>query len=216
MLSKLALVIFSGLLLVSPIEVTFAASEIKEGEQYITLKAPVMNAPSVVEFFSFYCPPCGAFAERYKVSDAINKRLPSGQHVDKIHVTMLGPLGYELTRAWAVAKVLGVEEKLERPLFVAVQVKRCINTPEDIRQVFIEAGVPAMVFDSTLISPEVMRVTEQQIQLAKEFSVTRTPSFYVAGRYLILNNGVESRTVDGVGEGFSLIASELLKLSNDA
>ncbi|HII2087079.1 TPA: DsbA family protein [Escherichia coli] len=183
-----------------------------EGKDYSVLKTPVADAPAVVEFFSFYCPPCGAFAERYHVSKAINKQLPAGQQVEKIHVTLLGALGYELTKAWSVAKVLGVEDKLERPLFVAVQVQRRINTAEDIRQVFIDSGVPGMVFDNTLASSEVQRITEQQVELAKKFAVTKTPSFYVLGRYLVLNNGVEPRTEDGFGEGFAQVVKALLML----
>lgn len=51
------------------------AVPLSEGAQYTTLTKPVAGAPDVVEFFSFYCPPCAAFAGTYKVGEAIDKRV---------------------------------------------------------------------------------------------------------------------------------------------
>ncbi len=42
----------------------------------------------------------------------------------KYHVEFLGPLGKELTQAWAVAIALGVEDKITAPMFEAVQKTR--------------------------------------------------------------------------------------------
>lgn len=39
-----------------------------EGKDYSVLKKPVADAPAVVEFFSFYCPPCATFNNRFHVS----------------------------------------------------------------------------------------------------------------------------------------------------
>ncbi|MEC9680606.1 protein disulfide oxidoreductase DsbA, partial [Escherichia marmotae] len=50
--------------------VTQAAAPV-EGKDYSVLKAPVADAPAVVEFFSFYCPPCAAFSSRFFVSQAV-------------------------------------------------------------------------------------------------------------------------------------------------
>ncbi len=41
----------------------------------------------------------------------------------KYHVEFLGPLGKDLTQAWAVAIALGVEDKITAPMFEAVQKK---------------------------------------------------------------------------------------------
>ncbi|MCZ8781127.1 DsbA family protein [Escherichia albertii] len=71
----------------------------KEGKDYTVLKASVAGAPSVVEFFSFYCPPCAAFSSQFQVSQAVEKILPSGEKVMKYHVSTMGPMGPVLTEA---------------------------------------------------------------------------------------------------------------------
>lgn len=42
----------------------------------------------------------------------------------KYHVEFPGPLGKDLTQAWAVAIALGVEDKITAPMFEAVQKTR--------------------------------------------------------------------------------------------
>lgn len=104
---------------------TFSVSAfpVAEGQQYSRMGRPVKEAPMVVEFFSFYCPPCMAFSREYKVSEAINQVLPEGTKVEKYHVGAMGSLGQNLTTAWSVAMALGVTDKVEHPLFIAVQDK---------------------------------------------------------------------------------------------
>ena len=64
--------------------------------------------PQVLEFFSFYCPHCYQFEQVYHVSENVKKALPAGTKMTKYHVEFLGPLGKQLTQAWAVAMALGV------------------------------------------------------------------------------------------------------------
>lgn len=109
------------------------AADPVEGKDFTVLKTPVEDAPAVVEFFSFYCPPCAVFSSRFFVSQALDKVLPSGEKVVKYHVSTMGPMGQELTEAWSIAKVLGVEDKVELPQFVAVQINRSIKTEASIR-----------------------------------------------------------------------------------
>lgn len=79
------------------------------GRQYSVVENTVQNAPDVVAFFSFYCPPCAAFAGSNRVGEAVNNVLPAGSRVIKYHSAELGEMGEALTEAWSVAKVLGVE-----------------------------------------------------------------------------------------------------------
>lgn len=181
-------------------------------EQYTELQKPVPNSPPVVEFFSFYCPPCRAFSEIYHVSNFIDDSVSKGQQVYKIHVGSMGELGAELTKAWVVAKVLNVEDKVEIPLFRAIQVKHSVKTVSDIRQVFIDSGVPRMVFDNAIISPEVKHLTKLHIKMAKEFNVSRTPSFYVNGKYLVVNSAIKPRTVNEFGKRYAKVVSTLLSM----
>lgn len=187
-----------------------AAAQPEEGEQYIELALPVKNAPAVVEFFSFYSPPCAAFAGRYNIPQALNKIMPIGTSVVKYHVSSMGALGEELTDAWSVAQILGVESQVEIPLFKAVQETRSIKNKSDIRQVFIDAGIPAEQYDSAMSSMIVHSLAAKQNQAVEIFGVTGTPSFYVNGKYRVINNGVISTTDDEYITGFSVLVRFLL------
>lgn len=88
------------------------AAQFTDGKQYLTLDKPVTGEPQVLEFFSFYCPHCYQFEEVYQVPKAVKKALPEGTKMTRYHVEFLGPLGKQLTQAWAVAMALGVEEKI--------------------------------------------------------------------------------------------------------
>lgn len=63
------------------------------------LLMPQNIRPAVVEFFSFYCPPCFAFSQQYGIDKGIWDVLPSGQKMVKYHVDFLGLLGPQLTDA---------------------------------------------------------------------------------------------------------------------
>lgn len=202
--------LFCGLGIACMPAVTQAAAPV-EGKDYSVLKAPVADAPAVVEFFSFYCPPCAAFSSRFHVSQAVDKILPSGEKVVKYHVSSMGPMGPELTEAWSVAKVLGVEDKVELPLFVAVQINRSIKTEASIREVFIEAGVSARDYDAAKNSMAVRALTAKQQELAKTYGVTGTPSFFVKGKYLVNNGGIQPSSEQDYGKSFADVVSALLK-----
>ncbi|EAU0104630.1 thiol:disulfide interchange protein, partial [Salmonella enterica] len=51
---------------------------------------PVADAQAVVEFFSFYCPPCHAFSQTVGVDLAIRRELPEGDRMVKYHISQLG------------------------------------------------------------------------------------------------------------------------------
>lgn len=176
MLKKILFPLLCSLLAMNILS-TAQATELREGKQYSQLAVPVQDAPEVVEFFSFYCPPCAAFTGRYGVTRETEKVLPAGTQIVKYHVSTMGPLGKELTDAWSVARILGVESKVEIPLFEAVQEKRSIKSMADIRQVFIDAGVPAEQYDMAMNSLVARATTATQIQAVEKYSVTGTPSF---------------------------------------
>ncbi|ELO4999959.1 DsbA family protein [Escherichia coli] len=210
MLKKILFSLLCGLLTMNVLN-TARAAELREGEQYTQLAVPVQDAPEVVEFFSFYCPPCAAFSGRFFVSEAVNKILPSGEKVVKYHVGSMGPMGPELTEAWSVAKVLGVEDKVELPLFVAVQINRSIKTEASIREVFINAGISARDYDAAKNSMAVRALTAKQQEAAKVYGVTGTPSFFVKGKYLVNNGAIKPSGEQDYGKSFADVVSELLK-----
>ena len=186
------------------------AADYREGEQYTRLDKPVASAPAVVEFFSFYCGPCYQFADTYHVGSTVSQALPAGTKLTKYHVGLMGKLGNELTEAWSVAMVLGIEDKIEGPLFDELQKKRAINSVEDIQRVFSAAGVEAAAYENARHSLLVKGLIAKQNEAVKALDVRATPSFYVSGKYKIDNAGMASTSVDGYAQEYAAVVRYLL------
>ncbi|RWR02567.1 hypothetical protein ED28_07400 [[Pantoea] beijingensis] len=186
------------------------ANNPEQGKQYIVMNTPVTNAPMVVEFFSFYCPPCRKFMEDYRVGDSVDKVLPNNTRTDKIHVSEMGPLGRALTEAWSAAKLLGVENQVQGPLFAALQDSHTVNNASDIRQVFVNAGISAKSYDAAINSFAVKNLTLKQIQAVKDFGVTGTPAVFVNGRYMVRLNGFNSTSPQGYAMDFASTVQYLI------
>ena len=190
------------------------AAVAQEYTTYSVLDKPVTETvqdnETVVEFFSFYCPPCYAFSQGYGIDGAIRESLPAGGKMVKYHVDFLGAQGSELTRAWSVAMLSGLEEKVEPLLFEATMVSRTLKRPEDIRAVFVKAGMPAEEYELMLASQEVADMTEKQRRLFKEYGVTGTPSIYVNGRYHIQNSAFQADSVEAFRKSYVTAVMSLL------
>lgn len=187
------------------------AAEIIEGKHYSKIDTEITDAPKVIEFFSFYCPPCAAFSVHLGINDVLEKKLPKNTRLIKYHVSTMGEFGRELTEAWSIAKVLGVQSKMEKIIFNAVQEKNSIKSKDDIKQLFIDIGVPADKYDSVKDSLSVRSLTLEQINAANDFKVTGTPSYYVAGKYLLHNGGIDGSDVNSYSVNFSNVVNKLLE-----
>lgn len=173
-----------------------SAAQITDGKQYITLKTPVNGEPQVLEFFSFYCPHCYQFEEVLHVSESVKKQLPEGTKMTKYHVEFLGPLGQELTQAWAVAMALGVEDKITTPIFEGIQKTQTIQKVEDIRNVFIEAGIKPEEYDAAWNSFVVKSLVAQQQKAAADLQLQGVPAMFVNGKYQINAQGMDTSNMD--------------------
>lgn len=188
-----------------------SAAQFSEGDQYVKLDKSITGEPQVLEFFSFYCPHCYEFEEVYHVSDAVRKGLPEGVKMTKYHVEFLGPLGKQLTQAWAVAMALGVEDKITQPMFEAVQKTQSVQSPEDIRNVFIKAGVSAADYDGALNSFVVKSLVVQQEKAAEDLQLRGVPAIFVNGKYMVKNDGLDTSSMDSYVQQFSHVVNFLLK-----
>ncbi|URJ31302.1 thiol:disulfide interchange protein DsbA [Blochmannia endosymbiont of Camponotus sp.] len=172
------------------------SSSIVEGKQYIRLNKPIHNAPKLLEFFSFYCPHCYQFEQIYHISNNIKQTLPKNVNFYKYHVNFLGNLGKQLTHAWAVAIVLGIENKISPILFIAIQKQQSIHTIDDIRAIFIKSGVNAKEFDTTWDSILVKSLVLDQEQAAINFHLRGVPSIFINGKYMIKNDKLDISSVN--------------------
>lgn len=190
--------------------ITSLQKTLKEGKEYTTLTAPVTSQPKVVEFFSFYCGPCYQFVDNYPVTEAINNILPEGESVIKYHVSTMGPLGNELTEAWAIAMVMGKTQELEKPLFAAVH-EKTVHNIADIQQVFANYGIDTQNYEQARQSLMVKGLIARQSTAMKDFRVLGTPTFYINGKYKINNTGIATPTPDDYVNSFTNVVQTLLK-----
>ncbi|GMB65341.1 thiol:disulfide interchange protein [Pectobacterium parmentieri] len=187
-----------------------SAAEFSDGKQYVELDKPAAQEPQVLEFFSFYCPHCYQFEQVYHVPDAVKKALPEGTKMTRYHVNFLGTLGKNLTQAWAVAMALGVEDKITPLMFDAVQKTQTVQKPEDIRAVFVEAGVTAEEFDSALNSFVVKSLVAQQEKAAADLQLRGVPAMFVNGKYMIKSDGLDTSSMDAYVKQYADVVKFLI------
>ncbi|AIN47171.1 thiol:disulfide interchange protein DsbA [Candidatus Palibaumannia cicadellinicola] len=187
-----------------------SAVQFTEGKEYICLDKPATCEPQVLEFFSFDCPHCYQFEQVYHISSSVTKSLPANTKVTKYHVNCLGPLSKQLTQAWAVAMALGVEDKVSPLMFYAVQKTQSVQTPDDIRTVFIKAGVNAKEYDSAWNSFVVKSLRRQQENAALNFQLRGVPAIFINGKYMVKNDGLDMSSIDIYMKQFSDVVKFLL------
>ncbi len=187
-----------------------AAENFSEGKQYQKLDRPAAAEQQVIEFFSFYCPHCYQFDKIYGVSQAVEKILPPGVKMTRYHVQFLGLFGKELTQAWAVATVLGIEDKISPLIFEAVQKTETIKSPDDIRNIFIKTGVSGTEYDAALNSFVVKSLVSQQVKTAENFKLRGVPAMFVNGNYMIINEGMETELMDDYAKRYADVVSFLI------
>jgi thiol:disulfide interchange protein DsbA len=188
-----------------------SAAQFTDGKEFVTLEKPVVGEPQVLEFFSFYCPHCYQFEEVLHVSDTVKKKLPEGTKMTKYHVEFLGPLGKDLTQAWAVALALGVEDKITAPMFEAVQKTQTVQNVADIRNVFINAGVKAEEYDAAWNSFVVKSLVAQQEKAAADLQLQGVPAIFVNGKYQLNPQGMDTSNMDVFVQQYADVAKFLVE-----
>ncbi|HAG01878.1 MAG TPA: protein disulfide oxidoreductase DsbA, partial [Leclercia adecarboxylata] len=108
----------------------------------------------------------------------------------------LGPLGKDLTQAWAVAMALGVEDKITAPMFEAVQKTQAVQTTADIRKVFVDAGIKGEEYDAAWNSFVVKSLVAQQEKAAADLQLRGVPAMYVNGKYQLNMQGMDTSSMD--------------------
>jgi len=187
-----------------------SAAQFTEGQQFVQLDKPVTGEPQVLEFFSFNCPHCYEFEQTYHISASVRQALPAGTKLIKYHVEFLQPFGKELTQAWAVAMALGVEDKVSPLMFDAIQKTQSVQSPADIRDVFIKAGVSGEEYDSALNSFVVKSLVVQQEKAAADVQLRGVPAVFVNGKYMVKNDGLDTSSMDIYVKQFADVVKFLL------
>ncbi|QYJ86423.1 thiol:disulfide interchange protein DsbA/DsbL [Shewanella mesophila] len=169
------------------------AVDYKEGVHYTVVNdGPATAKPEIAEFFSFYCPHCYNFAKNQVPQ--IKANLPEGVVFKQNHVEFIGrEMGPEMSRAFAVAHQLNVDEKIEKALFTAIhdQKQRFVSR-DDIRQVFIANGIDGKDFDAAANSFMVSAQMAQMKRATENAKLSGVPALVVNGKYRVETGAIKS------------------------
>ncbi|MFD2179330.1 thiol:disulfide interchange protein DsbA/DsbL [Veronia pacifica] len=175
------------------------AAQFKEGNHYRVLDQPKSEAPNVTEFFSFYCPHCNNLEPAMV---ALKKQLPDNAKLYKNHVSFMGGnMGIEVSKAYATAELLKVEDKITPVLFDRIhRLRKQPKSVDELRQIFIDEGVSADKFDKTFNSFPVNAMSNRYMAAFKKTGLTGVPGLVVNGKYV-----VQMQSLKSIDELFELV-----------
>ena len=81
-------------------------------------------------------------------------------------------------------------------MFISVQKTQTVKQPQDIRQVFVAAGVKAEDYYSALNSFVVKSLVAQQEKAAADLQLRGVPAVFVNGKYMVKNDGLDTSSMD--------------------
>ncbi|VFP87569.1 Thiol:disulfide interchange protein DsbA [Candidatus Erwinia haradaeae] len=185
------------LLLVTMFTFHASASLLRNSQKYISLDQPVTSMPHVLEFFSFYCPHCYEFEKEWCVNQTVQKNFPRHGKLIKYHIINFGgDMGYALTRAWAIAMMMGVEEKAILPIFEGVLVNKSIVDRVSLKKVFIQStGIQAEQYDTAWNSQVIDALCEQQGRVARNINLKGVPTIIIHGKYMVNGDKLDTSSI---------------------
>jgi len=170
---------------------TTQAVEYKEGTHYEVVRQTATATPEVMEFFSFYCPHCFTFEP---LIATLKDNLDENVVIKKNHVDFLGKqMGPQLTRAYAAAELLQVDEKVTSLIFDQLQTQRKeLNGEQGILAIFEKAGVSNKEAKGALASFPVVGAASQMKRNTETFQIRGVPTIIVNGKYKVNTGAVNS------------------------
>jgi thiol:disulfide interchange protein DsbA len=183
--------IFTLLLGMLLLPLTAYANDYQEGTHYQVVKQRATATPQVMEFFSFYCGHC-ANLEPFIIN--LKANLADNVTFKKNHVNFLGQeMGAQLTRAYAAAEMLQVEDKVAELLFAQITKQRkAINGEQDILAIFEQAGIAPQEAQSALQSFPVNGLAAQMKRNTETFAIRGVPTLIVNGKYKVNTGALKS------------------------
>jgi thiol:disulfide interchange protein DsbA len=158
----------------------------QEGTQFKRVPSPQEPVDAkkveVTEIFWYGCPHCFALDPTI---EAWRAKAPGDVLFDRMPATLGRAEGELHARAFYVAEVLGVSEKIHQPLFAAIHDEhRPMNTLDALRELFVKsAGVKAAEFDQASSSFVVDSRLRRADTLIRGYGITSVPGIVVDGRY---------------------------------
>jgi thiol:disulfide interchange protein DsbA len=159
-------------------------SGFQEGEHYarVTAEQPAPGKVEVIEFFSYTCPHCAAFAPYIHRWE---KQQPTQVQVTYIPVVFHETL-LNFAKAHYAAELLGVGGKAQDLVFEAFHVKNeALDTPEKIAELIASGtGIDKQKLLETMGSFAVDNSIRKGLQRAQKYRISSVPAIAVNGKYL--------------------------------
>ena len=193
--SRLSMVIPLILLWVPMIVCAEEHSNFQEGTDYRRLETPVSTSTTkdnveVVEAFWYGCGHC------YRLEPVIEEWLKNKpDNVEFVRLpAVLGSNWEPHARAYYTAEVLGVLDKIHKPLMDAIHLqKRSLSNEEQLAEFFAEHGVDKQAFFKAYNSFEVETRLRRSQQLVRRYRIQGVPAIIVNGKYV--TNGTMAGSV---------------------
>ncbi|MBI5461174.1 MAG: thiol:disulfide interchange protein DsbA/DsbL [Gammaproteobacteria bacterium] len=153
-------------------------------EDYVELAAPQPTGdPSkieVVEMFSYACPHCYHFDPQLHTWIAAQAK-----DVTFISIPVVfRPTWEPLARAYFVAEMLGVLDKLHGALFKALhEEKQTLETEDAVAKVFVAQGVDEKQFRDAYNSFSVAAKLNRAKQMTVKYGINGVPTLVINGKY---------------------------------
>jgi thiol:disulfide interchange protein DsbA len=160
------------------------------GKQYVLVneQAPAADPTkvSVQEFFWYGCPHC------YNLEPYLNgwvKKQPAYVAFEHLPNSLGRPIGELHARAFYIASVLGIEDKIRQPMFDGLRGvetgNKNLTTPDDIKALYVKiGGIKPGDYDSVAQSFSVDVAIKRSEKLAMSYRVTSTPTIVVDGKWM--------------------------------
>nr|WP_086937730.1 thiol:disulfide interchange protein DsbA/DsbL [Thaumasiovibrio occultus] len=168
------------------------ATDFKQGAHYEVLShLQKSEQPQVTELFSFYCPHCYRYEQ---LIGLIKANLPEDATLEKNHVSFMGgPMGKSMSKAYATAVELDVEDTIVPAMFAAIHDTRTApNNDKEMRQFFIDNGVSAPQFDATFYSEKIEAIANGYDAYFQQTGLTGVPAVIVNNQYLVMTGEIRS------------------------
>lgn len=180
-LTFLAALISTGIIALPP-----AWAEIDEGIEYKLVTPPVRTADKdkveVVELFWYGCPHCYSFEPKL---NKWKKSLPANVVFKRVPAIFPNREIWEThARAYYTAELLGVLDKIHRPLFDAIHKnKQQVHSQEALANFFSQYGVDKQTFKDTFSSFGVQMKVNIAKDLTRRYQIDGVPTMIINGRY---------------------------------
>ncbi len=165
---------------------TASARNYDAGIEYKRLKTPVSTQVGpgkieVVELFWYGCPHC------FRLEPDLKKWLKSKpKNVKFIRIPAIFNKTWELhAKAYYTAEFLGVLDKIHKPFFDAIHLKKQrLNTAAAVKKFFLQHGVSEKDFDGVFNSFGVDTKVRRAKELSRQYGISGVPALVVNGKYL--------------------------------